>query len=172
MLIHFWINVMTISFRISKEHKFIHCKHEQKNKRLRTYIQDSKAQELDTMESLHNFSSVQLTNHQQPAIAKWLDVQILTRNNKIHIKSQLESFYQKISSNQHQISKNISEDKLELIKSKILDAYSEFIKIKTPKYFDDSLRKLKNNKAITLIKQDKGKGAVIMNKKDYIDKIC
>jgi len=157
---------MTISSRISKEHKFIHYKHEQKNKRLWTYIQDSKAQELDTMKSLHNFPSVQLTNQQQPAIAKGLDVHILTRNNKIHIKSQLESFYQNISSNQHQVSEN----KLEVVKSKILDTYSEFIKIKTPTYFDDSLRKLKNDKAITLIKQDKGKGAVIINKKDYIGK--
>jgi len=39
-----------------------------------------------------------------------------------------------------------------------------------PKYFDDALKKLKNNKDIALIKQDKGKGTVVMNKKDYINK--
>jgi len=92
------------------------------------------------MKSLHNFSSVQLTNQQKQAIARGLDAHIPTKIHNIHIKSQLESFYQQIFSNQHQV----SEDKLEAIKDKLLDTYSKFIKIKAPKYFDDALKKLKN----------------------------
>jgi len=118
------------------------------------------------MKSLHNFSLVRLANQQQQAIARGLDVHIPTKINNIHIKSQLESFYQQISSNQHQISEN----KLEVIKGKLLDTCSKFIKIRTPKYFDDALKKLKNNKDISLIEQDKGKDTVIMNKKGYINK--
>jgi len=101
---------------------------------------------LDTINSLHNFSSVQLTNQQQQAIARGLDVHIPTRTNKIYIKSQLESFYQQISSNQNQL----SEDKLKVIKGKLVDTYSKCINIKTPKYFDDVLKKLKNNN-VTII---------------------
>lgn len=165
-LLFYLVLISRITSRILKEHKFIHCKHDRKIKQLRNCIQDPKAQELDTMKNLHNFSSLQLTNQQQQAIARGLDVHIPTKTNNIHIKSQLESFYQQISSNQHQV----SEDKLEVIKGKLLDTYSKFIKIKMPKYFDDALKKLKNNKDIALIKQDKGKGTVVMNKKDYINK--
>jgi len=91
-LLFYLLLISRITSRILKERKFIHCKHDRKIKQLRNCMQDPKAQELDTMKNLHNFSSLQLTNQQQQAIARGLDVHIphiKYRRCKPHLKRNL-----------------------------------------------------------------------------------
>ena len=56
------------------------------------------------------------------------------------------------------------------LKSKFLNTFHHYNKIKAPYEYQDTINKLSSNKDICLIKQDKGRGIIIMDKSKYLDK--
>ena len=54
---------------------------------------------------------------------------------------------------------------------KFIKSAEEVCKSKINSLFHRTIKNLKNNKSIVICKKDKGTGTVIMNKKDYYDKL-
>ena len=56
------------------------------------------------------------------------------------------------------------------LKSKFLNAFRNYSGIKQPYKYKDAIEKLSRNKDICFLKQDKGKGVVIMDRTKYVEK--
>ena len=56
------------------------------------------------------------------------------------------------------------------LKSKFLNTFRNYSNIKHPYKYKDVVKRLAENKNICLLKQDKGKGIVIMNRSKYVEK--
>ena len=56
------------------------------------------------------------------------------------------------------------------LKSKFLNCFRNLNKIKTPYEHAEIVKKLSKNKDICLLKQDKGRGIVIMDRNKYVEK--
>ena len=67
-------------------------------------------------------------------------------------------------------SNNINGEQKTNLTSKVLNWYRNFSKIKTPYQYKTIIKNLSNNKDIGLLKQDKGRGIVIMDIDHYIEK--
>ena len=58
------------------------------------------------------------------------------------------------------------------LKSKIRRTCENYARIKTSYKYKKILQNLSNNKNIIILKQDRGRGMVILNLKSYIEKCC
>ena len=56
------------------------------------------------------------------------------------------------------------------LKTKILSCYKNYSTIKTPYEYRETIKKLSKNENICLLKQDKGRGIVIMDRNKYVEK--
>ena len=66
--------------------------------------------------------------------------------------------------------KHLSQQEQDQPKSKIRRTCENYSRIKKPYKYKKTIENLSNNKNIIILKQDKSRGAVILNRKSYIEK--
>ena len=115
--------------------------------------------------NVHNFSSMKLTDKQKDALSRELEQHSPSKNNRISIQTQFEQFYQRLPTTEDQTAEAKTE-----IKSKVLETYTKYMDIETPYVYEKEVSELKKNKNISILKQDKGRGVVILNKQTYNNK--
>ena len=115
---------------------------------------------------VHNFSSYDLTNEERKALAYGLGHYIPDKIDKRRLEVEFENLYQNIlwSAN------DIGEQEKQNLKTKFLGCFRDYGKINAPYEYKDIIKKLSSNKDICLLKQDKGRGIVIMDRTKYVEK--
>ena len=113
-----------------------------------------------------NFSSYKWTPEEEHALSFSLDDHIPTKQNDIKIKTEFESFYYQILKYKNQLDQQRQYE----LKSKIRRTCENYSRIKDPYKYQNIIDNISRNKDIILIKQDKGRGVAILDKKDYIEK--
>ena len=115
---------------------------------------------------VHNFSSYNLTIEEHKALSYGLDHYIPDKLDKRRIEVEFENLYQNILWN----AKDIGEQEKQNLKTKFLGCFRDYGKINAPYEYKDTVKKLSSNKSICLLKQDKGRGIVIMDRTKYVEK--
>ena len=115
--------------------------------------------------TINNYSSYTLTDPEENALLFGLDQHIPSKTKPDEIRMEFESFYQNLVPHLQNI-----EDENISIKTKLLRSCEQYTKIKTSNKYSDGLKLLQRNKDISILKKDKGRGAVILDKLVYIDK--
>ena len=118
---------------------------------------------------IHNFSSYKLTPEEELALSFSLDDHMPTKQNDIKIKTEFENFYYQILKHTNQLHQRRQDE----LKSKIRATCENYSRIKVPckyQHLITSIDNISRNKDIILIKQGKGRGVLILDKKDYIEK--
>ena len=115
---------------------------------------------------VHNFSTYELSEEERNALAHGLDHYIPDRIDKRKLEVEFEHLYKDILWNAEKIT---ADEKLSL-KTKILGCFKNYSTIKTPYKYKETIKKLSNNENICLLKQDKGRGIVIMDRNKYVEK--
>ena len=166
------IEFNALQYRLTKQltekRKYVAGKLQQKLKKLYT---EKSTETLDKSfkyikQVVHNFSNYQLTPEENIALSFGLDQHIPTKINKLNLRADFESFYQNLLKN---ISPMTDEDK-QRIKAKISQTFDNYSKIKVPFKQRQIIQRLKDRTDIVIMKQDKGRGVVIINRDRYVDK--
>ena len=87
---------------------------------------------------------------------------------KTKYETEFESFYWQLLHH----TKHLNQQEQDQLKSKIRRTCENYARIKTPYKYKKTIENLSNNKNIIILKQDKGRGVVILNCKSYIEKCC
>ena len=116
---------------------------------------------------VHNFSSYALSHEELNALSYGLDHHIPTKANKNVVSKEFEHFFQNLLKD---IS-SIPESELAQIKTKLRNSCEKYCNVKVPKHQKNVINNLmKSNDIVIIIKQDKGRGVVIMDKNKYTEK--
>ena len=115
---------------------------------------------------VHNFSSYILSEEERKALAHGLDHYIPDRIDKRKLEVEFEHLYKNILWN----AENLGEEEKLNLKTKILSCYKNYGTIKTPYQYKETINKLSKNENICLLKQDKGRGIVIVDRNKYVEK--
>ena len=114
---------------------------------------------------VHNFSSHTLTSEEEYALSFNLDQHIPTKNNVNKIKTEFESFFYDIQKHTKDIDQHLQDE----LKTKIRTC-ENFSKLKIPYKQQNIINHLSRNKDVIVMRQDKGRGVTILDRKDYIYK--
>ena len=115
---------------------------------------------------VYNFSSYVLTEEEMIALVYGLDHHIPTNINKDAIFTESEQFFQNLL---RDIS-HIPENELSRIKTKLRNTCEKYCNVKVPYKYRDIVSKLSKREDIVILKQEKGKGVVLMDRHKYTDK--
>ena len=115
---------------------------------------------------IHNFSSYDLTEEEIQALSHGLDQDIPSNPDRYKINTTFEYFYQNILND---IS-DLLQHHLDNIKAKLRSTCMKYHNSKTANKYEKVIDSLSKNNSIIIIKQDKGRGVVILDRKKYIDK--
>ena len=115
---------------------------------------------------MHNFSSYVFSHEECIALSYGLDTHIPRNTNTNKIYTEFEMFYQSLLKN---IS-NIPETKLQQIKTKLLRTCDKYTKIKVPYKHRKAVNELSKWNDIVILKADKGRGVVILDRGKYTKK--
>ena len=115
--------------------------------------------------TIHNFSSYLLTREEQIVLSYGLEKHIRDSTNKSLIYTKFEHIYQNLLKN----IKDLLEANRCRIKTKMRKTCEKYSEIKVP--YKHRERNLSNNQNIVIMKQDKGRGAVIMDRKKMLQYI-
>ena len=115
---------------------------------------------------VHNYSTYSLSNEQYIALSYGLDTHIPSRTNANMIYNEFEVFFQGLLKD----TGNIPETELQLIKTKLRNTCEKYTKIKVPYKYRKIINELRKREEIAVLKADKGRGIVIMNKDKYHEK--
>ena len=116
--------------------------------------------------TVHNFSNYSLSNEEYKALSFGLDYHIPNQPSYHTTETELEMFYQNILPNLS----HILDNQLTELKSKLRNACHKYNNIKVPYKYQNIDKDLANNKDIRILRQDKGRGIVIMDSSKYIEK--
>ena len=100
------------------------------------------------------------------AFSDGLDHQVPIRNNRSNIATEFKYFYQNLLND---IS-HIPEVQLSQVKTKLRDACEKYYRIKMPYKHRKSIENLSKRDDVIILKQDKGRGVVLMDKNKYTEK--
>ena len=120
----------------------------------------------DQKNIVSNFSSYQLTAEETYILSFGLDHHIPTKLSSNSIKTEFEAMYDSLD----QQFKDLPVHEKDTLKSKIRRTCENYVKIPSKTNHDEIIAKLSKNKEIVIIKQDKGRGVVVMNRSKYVDK--
>ena len=115
---------------------------------------------------INNFSSYTLTSEEEYALSFSLDQHIPTKNNTNNIKAELESFFYHIQKH----TKNFDQELQDELKTKIRRTCENYSKLKVPYKHQKIIDQLSRNTDIIILRQDKGRGITILDRKNYIQK--
>ena len=100
------------------------------------------------------------------ALSFGLDQHIATNINRNSIQTEFESCYQKLVNDMP----NIPENELQQVKTKLRNTCKRYCNIKVPYKQRQIIKSLSQKEDITIMKADKARGVVIMNKSKYLEK--
>ena len=115
---------------------------------------------------IHNFSSYQLSDKEIQVLSFSLDHYVPGKEYGKRTQVEFERFYQDIYNNTTHLPER---DRIEL-KSSFLDAFNKYSKLSVPQEDRKIIEKLYKNPDLTILRQDKGRGVVILNRVDYLTK--
>ena len=115
---------------------------------------------------IHNFSSYVLTNREVEVLSYSLDHYIPGSEYGKRTQVEFERFYQAIIPYTMQL----PADERTSLKSKFLETFNKYSKVKMSNDDKRVLEGLYKNNNISVLRQDKGRGVVLLNKLDYINK--
>ena len=104
-----------------------------------------------------------MSHEEYIAFSYGLDTHIPRRANASKIYTEFEIFYQNLQKN----SSNIPETKLQRIKTKLLGTCDKYKKKKVPYKHRKTVNKLSKRSNIAILKAEKGRGAVILDRGKY-----
>ena len=104
--------------------------------------------------------------NEDKALTYGLDQHIPPITRKNTIETEFEYFYQNILND---IS-DVPSDKLDSIKTKLRSSCENFYNKQTPYKYKTIIKQLSINEEVIIMKQDKGRGVVIMNRSKYLEK--
>ena len=113
--------------------------------------------------TVHNFSSYRLTTEEYTALSYGLDHHIPCKFNSNRIHTEFEQFYQSILKD---IS-HIPESDLSCLKTKMRNTCEKYSKIQVPYKYKKVIDQLSRNRDLCILKQDKGRGVVLMDRTKY-----
>ena len=111
-------------------------------------------------------SSYTLTEDKYNALAFGLDHHIATRTNKNIIDTEFEVYFQSIN----RYVNDIPDNKISHLKTKLRNICDRYNRIRVPYIFQKTVKKLSRNNSIMVLKQDKGRGVVVIDRKTYTEK--
>ena len=115
---------------------------------------------------VHDFSSYSLSQAEINVLSFGLDQYIPTNTNRNSIHTEFESFYQKLVNDML----NIPENELQQVKTELRNTCERYCNIKVPYKQRQIIKSLSQREDITIMKADKGRGEVVMNKSKYLEK--
>lgn len=126
----------------------------------------------DTTKTLHNLSSHQLSNVEKEALAFGLRFCVPKSAKQLDTETAFESAFQQLSS-----LTPANPDAIGLMKARLTDIAHKYRNSRvstrhpfTKKHYQ-ALEKLRSNTSLVITKPDKGKGTVVMDKCDYVNKM-
>ena len=114
----------------------------------------------------HNFSSYDLTPQKEYALSFSLDQYIPTKVDENKIKREFESFFYQVQKHTSNLDQQIQDE----LKSKIRRTCENYSKEKVPYKFQYVIDNLSKNKNIIIMREGKGRGITILDRKNYIEK--
>ena len=131
-----------------------------------TPARDKKINKTYSKKIIHNFSTYVLSPRETECLSYSLDHSIPSINDTKKLEVEFESFYQQLSNH----TTNLSEFDKNKLKTKTLSIFHRYNKTKIQHDDEKVIKNLIENKNICILKQDKGKGVVIVNRTDYFNK--
>ena len=116
--------------------------------------------------TVHNYSSYNLPIEEEKASSFGLDQHIPTILNRNNLHTEFEYFYQNITND---ISL-LSEDDVIKLKTKLRHTCEKYSDFKVPYKYQRTIDTLRRNNSIVVLKQDKGRGVVILDNNIYVEK--
>ena len=113
-----------------------------------------------------NFSLYQLFNDELTALSYGLDHRIPSKVNRNRIYTEFQQFYQSLLKD---IS-HVPDEDLSRLKTKLRNTCDKYSQIYTPYKCKKIIEQLSNNRNICIMRQDKGRGMVIIDKSKYTTK--
>ena len=157
----------TINKSIKSYEKSIIAKHEKKiNNLKRTSTRKETSTNTYVKETVHNFSSYVLSSDERIALSYTLDQHIPTSNNSISIHSEFERFHQSLIRNLP----HLPDEEKTRLKTKLRNTCDRYSRKSTPYKYRETIKSLANNPLIKVVKQDKGRGTVILDNNTYLEK--
>ena len=118
---------------------------------------------------VHNFSTYTLSDEEHRLLSFSLDHYIPGKDNGKRTQVEFERFYQEILDQTGHLAHLTEREKIQL-KTKFMDTFSKFSQVRIPDEQRNVLENLYKNPDIVILRQDKGRGVVILNKSIYISK--
>ena len=155
------IAVKSISIAISFKHKKklmnLRKKQQEHNKRIAVYV---------PKELVHNFSSHKLSKEKHEALSYSLDYHISSKVTRNSLNKDFEMFFQNLLNN---ISP-IPEGNLARIKTKLHSTCEKYYQVKPYFKYNQVTQNLSKNNEIVILKQDKGRRVMILDRSKYMEK--
>ena len=152
-----------LNIAIKSRSKATGLRHEKKLKKLRK-AQNSTMTDNVNLEfikhAVHNYSSTIFSEQERITLSFGLEQHIPNRSCKNSIYTEFEQFYQRIF---HNI-RYLPQDDINRIKTKMRSTCEKYSRINVPCKYRKIVIDLSRNKDIVTMKQDKGRGVVVMNR--------
>ena len=115
---------------------------------------------------VNNFPSYQLSDDELTALSYGLDHHIPNKLNRNRIHTEFEEFYQNLIKDLS----HILDENLTHLKTKLRNTCEHYSKIHVPFKYKRIIDSLSKNQSIFIMKQDKGRGVVVMDRSKYTEK--
>ena len=123
-------------------------------------------EEVNTARIIYNYSAYNLSIEEEKALANGLDTHIPGVINSNHVKAEFEMLYEDIVKQTN----HLNNEEKDTLKTKVRRICENYSNIKVPYKYKECINKLYNNKDITIMKTDKGRAVVILDKIMYLNK--
>ena len=158
-----------VNIAIKSQFKSIRLRHNKKlikfRKSQQKYIKSPTQTEL-VRNIVHSVSSYALSNEELTALSYGLDHHIPMKANRNAVSTEFEHFFQNLLKD---IS-NIPERELAQIKTKLRNSCEKYCNVKVSKHQRNAINNLMKRNNNVIMKQDKGRRVVIMDKSKYTEK--
>ena len=153
---------------IKRKHTAILLRHHKKLEKCRYRQNKHTSDNQNNFESciVRNFSSYSLSQAEINALSFGLDQHIPTNINRNSIQTEFDSFYQRLVIGMP----NIPENELQQVKTKLRNICERYRNIKVQYKQRQISKGLSQREDTTIMKADKVRGVVIMNKSKYLEK--
>ena len=153
-----------INMRTNGKSKAWRRTHEEKLKKL--FAEKSTKWQQRPTNIVHNFSSYDLTAEETHILSFGLDHQIPAKMDENMVKTEFEAFYYHLDKQL----RHLTAEERDRMKTKIRNSCENYYQIKHSTKVDEVIAKLAKNKNVMVLKQDKGRGVVLMDRSRYIEK--
>ena len=115
---------------------------------------------------MHNFSSYELSQEEHEALSYGLEHHIPSKVTRNSLNTEFEGFYQSLLLDISTIPK----ESVARIKTQLRSTCEKYYNVKIPFQYQQAINRLLNNKDIVILKQDKRRRVVMLNRSKYIEK--